>query len=232
MKNAIILCSGGIDSVTASYYVKKKLRYNDIKIIFFNYGQRNLSVEESSSRNCAKELSANFVKINLPYLNKISTSLINTNKKPQRLNKKDLKNTKKESEKYYVPCRNTIFLIYALTLAESFYIKTRKQYDIFVGFKHEGQEFYPDTTPNFVKQMNSLAKLTCKKPFKIKAPLIWKDKEDIIKLATKLNINLKNTFSCYISNKKHCGICLSCQLRKQGFYWANVKDPTEYKSKN
>ena len=53
-------------------------------------------------------------------------------------------------------------------------------------------------------------------------------KEDIINLAVKLNIKLKDTHSCYVSNN-HCGTCLACMLRKAGFYWANQKDVTHYK---
>ena len=45
MRNALILCSGGLDSVTTAYFVKKKLKYNKIKMLFFNYGQRNLNAE-------------------------------------------------------------------------------------------------------------------------------------------------------------------------------------------
>ena len=60
--------------------------------------------------------------------------------------------------------------------------------DIFIGFENEGREHYPDTTPEFLKQMNSLSKLTCKKPFKIKAPLIKKDKEELARLIHKRQI--------------------------------------------
>ena len=42
MKKAIILCSGGIDSVTTAYYIKKSLNYKNLIILFFDYGQRIL----------------------------------------------------------------------------------------------------------------------------------------------------------------------------------------------
>ena len=40
------------------------------------------------------------------------------------MKRKNLKDTKNEGEKFYVPCRNIIFLVYALALAESLQIKT------------------------------------------------------------------------------------------------------------
>lgn len=227
MKNAIILCSGGLDSVVTAHYVKEKLCYKKIIILFFNYGQRTLKQERKASKKCAFNLGAKFREIKLGELKKISTSMINSDKKAEKV--QDLKDTSKESEKWYVPCRNSIFLIYALAIAESRFIKNKEIYEIFVGFKNEGKEAYPDTTPEFVKQMNKLQKISTAGKFKIFAPLIKKDKEDIIKLGQKLKIDFKKTYTCYAgAGKKHCGTCLSCRLRQAGFYWAGIEDPTEY----
>jgi len=230
-RNAIVLCSGGLDSVVTSFYVKKQLKDQKITILFFNYCQKALKQERRCSRLCAKKIGAEFIEINLDWLDKISNSLINKNGKIKKLNRKDLKDTRKESQKYYVPCRNSIFLVYALAIAESIFLKDKIKSDIFVGFKCEGKEPYPDTTKEFVREINQLGKLSCTGQFKIYAPLIKKDKEDIILLAKKLGVKVEDTFSCYIGNKKHCGYCLACKLRQEGFYWANIKDPTIY-SKN
>src|SRR3989344_8529467 len=101
MKNAIILCSGGLDSVVTSYYVKNKLNYNNLMILFFNYGQRTLLQERKCAKKCAKDIKAKFKEARVLWLKEISNSLLN---KKIRLNKvKNLKNTKKESDKLYVP---------------------------------------------------------------------------------------------------------------------------------
>jgi len=231
MKNAIILCSGGLDSVTTAHLAKKKLGYKNIIILFFDYGQRSLKIERKLSKTCARDIGAVFEEVKLDWLEKISGSLIN---KKQGLSKREyvlnpsLKNTQKESKKFYVPCRNTLFISYALALAESLYIKNKKIYDIVLGFKCEGKDSYPDTTPEFLKEMNRLSKISCSKSFSIIAPLIKMDKEDIVMLGKSLGVNFKKTFSCYTNNKIHCGKCLACRLRKAGFYWANIKDPTRY----
>ena len=178
-----------------------------------------------------EDVGAEFLEIPLEWLGNVSTSLLNSNKKAGELKRKDLKDTKKESDKWYVPCRNTIFLVYALALAESLYIKENEKYDIFSGFKCEGKESYPDTTKGFVEEMNRLSKISCVQKFKIIAPLIEKDKEDIVLLGQKLGVDFKKTFSCYTGEEIHCGTCLACMLRKEGFYWANVNDTTNYKDK-
>jgi 7-cyano-7-deazaguanine synthase len=228
MKNAIILCSGGLDSVVTSHYVRKKLGYDKIIVLFFDYNQKSLIKERESSKKCAKDIKARFMQTDLRLL----FSNLNKNVEVKKVRRKELADSSKESKKFYVPCRNTIFLSYSLALAESLYKDKKETYDIFVGFKNEGKESYPDTTSEFVKQMNELSRIGCYKHFKIKAPLIKKDKEDIVKLGIKLGVDFKNTFSCYNSlNGKHCGYCLACRLRQEGFYWANIKDPTDYKEK-
>jgi len=231
-KSAIILCSGGLDSVVTAFYVKKKLKYDNLRILFFDYGQKSLKQERKYSSLCARQIGAEFMEIKLDWLGKISNSLINKPGKIKKLNRKDLKDTSKESQKFYVPCRNTIFLTYALAIAESIFLKDKTKSDIFVGFKCEGKESYPDTTKGFIREINNLSKLSCAGKFKIYAPLIEKDKEDIVLLAKKLGVEFKNNFSCYSPIKnKHCGYCLACKLRQEGFYWANVDDPTIYSNK-
>jgi len=229
MKSAIILCSGGLDSVVAAHYVKKRLKYDKIIILFFDYGQRTLKQEKKAARLCANDLDAKFVEIRLGFLGKISASLINSKQKANKISRKQLRDTKKEADNYYVPCRNTIFISNALALADAAFVDKKRVYDIFLGFKSEGSESYPDTTKEFVKQMNKLGAIGCSKKFKIIAPLISKDKDDVIRLGQKLGVNLPATYSCYIgAGSLHCGYCLNCRLRQEAFFWANIRDKTEY----
>ena len=230
MKNAIILCSGGLDSVVTAYYVKKKLRYDKLIFLFFDYGQRTLEVERKASKRFAEMLRAGFVEVKLNWLGKISTSLINSNKKAKKISRKGLKDSKKESLNFYVPNRNAVFLNNAIAFAESLVINGRGFSDIFVGFNSEGVEAYPDTTPEFVDNMNGLMKIMRLKG-KIIAPLIEMDKNDIVSLGNELGVKMENSFSCYVGGKKHCGVCLGCRLRQEAFYWANVKDKTKYKER-
>ncbi|MBU0907474.1 MAG: 7-cyano-7-deazaguanine synthase [Nanoarchaeota archaeon] len=230
MKSALVLCSGGLDSVSAAFFVKKKLNYEKITVLFFNYGQRNYAMERKCSEQCAKELDAEFFELDLKQLGAISTSLLNSGEDYKHLKKEDLKNTREESDKWYVPSRNLIFLSYAISFAESLMIKSSEIYDIFVGFKNEGTEPFLDATATFVEAMNRVSEVSSKGKFKIIAPLIEKDKEDIVNLARGLGVDFAKTFSCYVGMEKHCGTCLACRLRQQGFYWAGVEDPTEYLS--
>tara|TARA_Y100000310_G_scaffold341589_1_gene441228 strand:- start:95 stop:766 length:672 start_codon:yes stop_codon:yes gene_type:complete len=220
MGNAIVLCSGGLDSVVTAYKIRGD--YEKMVILFFNYGQRTLIVEREFSKECAKDLGAEFREIKIEELKEMSPSFLTRDVEFNKLTKEDLKDTKKESENWYVPFRNGVFLSYAVALAESFKIKEGKEFDIFIGFKNEGKESYPDTTKEFVSGFNLL------QGTKIIAPLIEMDKEDIIKLGFELGVDFTKTHSCYTSNDGHCGECLSCNLRKEGFRWSGSCDPTAY----
>lgn len=228
-KKSIILCSGGIDSVVTANYVKKKLGIQEGVVLFFNYNQPTLKNERRFSKKCALDLKYLFreIKINLDFLKYRDKS-----EKEVKIIDLKLKNVKNISSKFYIPSRNLLFLSHAISFGESF--KPNQSIEIFVGFKNEGKDNYLDTTIDFVNLLNKVIKSSCYNQIQIKAPLIKKDKEDIISLGNKLDINFKNTFSCYNSNKinKHCGVCLACRLRQEGFYWANIKDPTEYLKKS
>lgn len=240
MQNAIILLSGGLDSATTAYYVKSKVKPKNIVSIFFDYGQRTTKEEEYCSRIISKNIGAKFKKINLKWLGEISTALLNNPKKNlPKIIDKDLTNIKKEKNaviNYWVPCRNSIFLLAALAHAESEFISKKQKYDIYIGLKCEGQIPMKDTTQDFVNQINKLSKFaTHDGNYKVLAPLIKEDKDDIVLLGSKLRVPYQFTYSCFAGTKKfvkdipvHCGTCASCVLRKKAFYWANVKDPSIY----
>jgi len=63
---------------------------------------------------------------------------------------------------------------------------------------------------------------------KIKTPLIFMSKAQIIKKGVELGVDYSLTHSCYDPKDGACGQCDSCILRKRGFKEAGVKDPTKY----
>jgi|SRR3989344_209637 len=239
---AIVLVSGGLDSVVTLYYIRKAKKLKNLKIIFFDYNQRGLKEEKFCVEKISKFLRIPAVFVDFRFLNKFSTSLINKNKKIPKTSSNNLKNVKqgrKEIINWWVPARNSLFLLTALAFAESNYIKKGVKEDIYLGIKNEGRVPMKDTTKEFIKKINELVYYSVNSGnFKFKAPLINYDKDEIVKLGSKLKVPFEYTFSCYISSgfkkvngKKipvHCGYCESCMQRKKAFYWANIKDPSIY----
>tara|TARA_Y100000310_G_C20671313_1_gene810466 strand:+ start:1055 stop:1726 length:672 start_codon:yes stop_codon:yes gene_type:complete len=220
MSNGIILASGGLDSSVLANYVKKKLN-KKISLLFFNYNQKSYEEELYCVKKLSRKLKSKLKIIDVRWLGDISTSLINKSR-----------GGKQEIIKWYVPFRNSIFLCSALAHAESEFISKKIKQDIYIGIKHEGELSFNDTKPAFLKSINNLAKHAQKGRFKIKAPFINKDKEDIIEFGKKLGVDFQDTYSCYIEgkNKKlvHCGKCSACKGRKKGFKFSNVIDSTLY----
>ena len=234
MKNAIVLCSGGLDSVVAAYAVRKK--YANLIFLFFDYGQRALKEEERCVKKVARLLNARFLKLNLKWLGDLSNTPINKIKKFKRTTDKDLEKGDKDVLNWWVPCRNSVFLINAIAFAESFYLNDKDKYDVIIGLKNEGRVFMKDTTEKFVNKFNELIKeATFHGFYKVIAPLIKLDKTEVIALGKKLNVPFEFTFSCYVGSgfkgkiPIHCGRCLNCVLRKKGFYWSGVRDDSLYK---
>jgi len=125
----------------------------------------------------------------------------------------------------YVPARNTIFLSYALALAEVLPAR-----DIFIGINFLDASGYPDCREEFVNAFEQAARLgTRLRDLRIHAPLVRMTKAEIIRAGTSLGVDYALTHSCYDPiNDRACGRCDACLLRKKGFAEARVHDPTRY----
>ncbi|MFA5173815.1 MAG: 7-cyano-7-deazaguanine synthase [Candidatus Pacearchaeota archaeon] len=227
MNNAIVLISGGLDSVVLAHYLKKVENIEKLVLLFINYGQKALEEELFCVKKTAEILNSELKIINLKWLGENSTSLINQDNKNMR-DKNDLIS-------WYVPCRNSLFLLIGLAIAESNFISKKEKYDIYLGIKYEGELRFKDTTPEFLKKMNEIIPYcTQSENFEFKAPFLEKDKEELIEIAKKLKINLRETYSCYIGAgfKKeipvHCGVCSACKARKKAFKFSNFEDSSFY----
>jgi 7-cyano-7-deazaguanine synthase len=214
-KKAVILLSGGLDSTTTLYYAKNK--GFKCYCLMFDYGQKHKK-ELKSAVKIAKLNKSQFriVKITLPW----SKSALTDNKTKIPKNR-DVKKMKADIPVTYVPARNTIFLSFALSYAESI-----GAFDIFIGANAIDYSGYPDCRPKYIKAFEKTANLGTKsgvlgKKIKINTPLIKLTKAGIISLGESLKIPYDLTWSCYKGGKKPCGICDSCLLRQKGFEEVN-----------
>jgi 7-cyano-7-deazaguanine synthase len=131
----------------------------------------------------------------------------------------------------YVPARNTIFLSYALALAE-----VAGAADIFIGVNALDYSGYPDCRPEYIRAFEDMANLATRAGvegstrLKIRTPLISLTKAEIIELGTSLGVDYSATTSCYDPGEhgEACGRCDACQLRLKGFAEVGLDDPIEY----
>src|SRR5271170_6822158 len=81
-RSAVMLTSGGVDSVTTAYYVKHRLKAPNMILVFADYGQRTYDYEGFCIKAIGKALDSPVKLIDLRWLGKLSTSLLTKPKVP------------------------------------------------------------------------------------------------------------------------------------------------------
>jgi len=224
-QRAIVLCSGGIDSTTALAIACNE----GFKpyCLSFSYGQRH-AVELQAAERIARAFNVREHLCLDIALDRIGASALTTAtpvpRSAHRANSAD------SIPVTYVPARNTIFLAYALALAEA-----RACSAIFIGVTAVDYSGYPDCRPEYIAAFQRMADLATRegvegRSITIKTPLISLSKADIIKTGIKLGVDYSMTHSCYdpTPDKAACRECESCVLRRRGFEEAGIPDPTRY----
>ncbi len=217
---AVVLLSGGLDSATCLAYAIK--HYARVEAVSFAYGQRNDS-ELAAAVALARHHNVPHRIIHID-LGSLGGSALTD----RRIDVPDAGGT--GIPVTYVPARNTIFLSFALAVAEVTGCTV-----IVIGVNAVDYSGYPDCRPEYAKAFERLANLATKAAvegqfFKIDTPLLQLTKAEIIQLGTSLDVDYSLTVSCYRADAggRACGRCDSCLLRRQGFAQAGLSDPTRY----
>lgn len=225
-KRAVVLLSGGIDSATAAAMARQQ--GFEIHALSFRYGQRH-ECELAAAQKVAAFLGAASHRVMEFDMRVIGGSALT--------DRIDVPKGRSSDEIAhgipitYVPARNTIFLSFALALAERI-----GSQDIFFGANQLDYSGYPDCREEYIRAFEQMADLATKagvegkSRLKIHTPLLHMTKAEIIKTGLKLGLDYSLTWSCYDphSDGRACGRCDSCQLRLKGFKEAGAIDPIAY----
>ena len=226
LQNAIVLLSGGVDSTTV-LAIAQSQGFN-ISALTFAYGQRHKS-ELIAARDVAKDAGVKeYVVIEIDLRAFGHSALTDEIDVPKD---RSLEEMNAAIPVTYIPARNTIFLSYALALAE-----VREANDIFIGVNALDYSGYPDCRPDYIAAFQEMARLATARStsgnyvVNIHAPLIHKTKAEIIRIGSDLGVEFSRTISCYQASKTGlaCGRCDACILRRQGFEKNGLPDPTRY----
>jgi 7-cyano-7-deazaguanine synthase len=221
-KKAIILLSGGLDSLTTLAIAKQQgFKCYALHVL---YGQRHASETHAAKKIADFHQVESFRQINIDMSWLKSSALTNHSLTIPEQRTDGIPVT-------YVPARNTIMMSLAVAWAE-----TVEANDIFLGVNAVDYSGYPDCRPEYIKAYETMVNLGIKsavegEPFHIHTPLIQLSKEDIILKGLMLGVDYSMSVSCYQADAdgRACGKCDSCDLRQKGFEKAGVKDPTLYR---
>lgn len=223
-KKAVVILSGGLDSLCLGTYLGSKY---DLYGITFSYGQR-ASSELDAARHVGKALKLKQHKIvKIDFMRSLygqSNVLTSTKKSlPRRFD-----------YSIVVPIRNAIFL--SIATAWAFSLKA----SLVAYGAHTDDNRYPDCRPAFSKKIESALnegeidgiRLGIRNRVKIWTPYsAGISKSALVKAGYKrFGDSIFKTWSCYSHSKIHCGKCESCNNRKLAFAQAKIKDKTIYQN--
>lgn len=221
MKKAVVLLSGGLDSITALALAQEQ--GFDCYALSLDYGQRH-TAELAAAQRLADAAGVREHKVIQLGLGDVGGSALTDN----AIDVPD--HATSGIPVTYVPARNTVFLSLALGWAE-----VLGAWDLFIGVNAVDYSGYPDCRPEFIAAFERLANLATRGgveggKFTVHAPLINLSKADIIREGVRMGIDYANTVSCYSadSDGRGCGVCDACRLRAEGFRGAGIPDPTRY----
>jgi 7-cyano-7-deazaguanine synthase len=225
-KQAVVLLSGGVDSATAAAMACQQ--GFEIHALTFRYGQRH-ERELEAAQKIAAFLAARSHRVLEFDLRVIGGSaLIDNIAVPKGRSISEIAHGIPVT---YVPARNTIFLSFALALAERIAAE-----DIFFGANQLDYSGYPDCREEYIRAFEAMANLATRagvegrSHIKINVPLIHMSKALIVKQGLALGLDYGLTWSCYDPQPdgRACGLCDSCRLRRKGFAEAGIDDPIAY----
>ena len=198
--SALVLLSGGLDSAVALWWAKKRW---DTYALTFKYGQLNSSEVRSARRLAKRAKVAHHFVVNVGFLKQVSE--LRKRLASQGLDLESFPPT-------YVPGRNTIFLGIAAHFAEIYDVE-----HIVTG--HIGRDPFPDSKPAYIRAMNNAISqaswLRKRHRVRITTPFARSTKEDVVRLALKLEVPLDLTWSCHRNGKRPCGKCQGCLDRSR-----------------
>jgi 7-cyano-7-deazaguanine synthase len=225
---AVVLLSGGMDSTTTAALAMS--RGFEVHALTFRYGQRHQAELDAARRVAERLRVAQHVVLNIDPRALGASALTADIPVPKDT---PLDAIGQHIPVTYVPARNTIFLSFALGLAE-----VLEASDIFLGANALDYSGYPDCRPEYIQAFQTMANLATRaateqgRKVTIHTPLIQLSKREIVQLGLSLGVDYSMTLTCYDPSPDGaaCGRCDACRLRLKGFREAGVEDPATYNS--
>ncbi len=214
-KDAVIVLSGGMDSVTLLYEQQARIAL----AITFDYGSNHNQREAMYAKQHCQLLGIEHLLIPLEFMSRyFKSSLLEG---ADAIPEGDYDDTNMKST--VVPFRNGIMLSIACGIAES-----RGLTKVMIANHFGDHAIYPDCRAEFIRPMSEAMRAGTYVGVEILAPYTGISKTDIALIGKRLGVDYSQTYSCYKGGELHCGKCGTCVERKQALHDAGIVDNTLY----
>jgi 7-cyano-7-deazaguanine synthase len=216
-KRALVVCSGGMDSVVAAKWAINQ-GYS-VELIHFRYGSRAEGPEVDAVSNIADTLEVNVYYHTIDVYDPCDSPLLQTDSTIAG------GEAGAEFAHEWVPARNLLMLATATAIAEA------KGFDYLVlGNNLEEAGAYPDNEPEFINRFNDMLPFAIGdgKHLKVIMPVGNMMKHEIVELGVRIGAPLHLTWSCYRAGELHCGTCGPCYMRRTAFAINNIQEVISY----
>ena len=214
-KDAVIVLSGGMDSVTLLNEFKDIIAL----AVTFNYGSNHNKREIEYAKLHCQRLGIKHIIIPLDFMHTHfkSSLLEGADAIPEgHYADSNMKST-------VVPFRNGIMLAIACGIAES-----NKLTRVLIANHSGDHTIYPDCRQQFIDAMSAAMTNGTYEGVHIFAPYTNISKANIAQRGARIGINYAETYSCYKGGVNHCGKCGTCIERREALAEAGVTDTTTY----
>lgn len=215
----VVLCSGGMDSVTALHWARSE--HAVAGAVSFDYGAKHNSRELPFAAEHAARLGVPHRIVRLGFINEIfSSSLLSGGGAVP-----DGHYEEESMRQTVVPFRNAIMLSIAAGWAESIGAE-----GVVIAAHGGDHAVYPDCREPFMRAMAEVMRTGTYAQVRLLRPFIALDKAAIATQGARLGVDFSRTWSCYKGGEIHCGRCGTCVERREAFVKAGLPDPTVYAS--
>jgi len=216
--DTIVICSGGLDSVSLAHKVAGEGTLRGL--LSFDYGQRHVKEVEFAAA-CAERLGVPHKVVDISGVGAALSGSALTDD----VEVPDGHYAEETMKVTIVPNRNAIMLTIAFGMAAA------EKAQAVAAAVHGGDHFiYPDCRPGFVEAFQVMQDQALEGVAEVQlyTPFLTGSKSDIVTEGTRWNTPFAETWSCYKGGDVHCGRCGTCVERREAFHLSGVADPTVY----
>lgn len=185
MRNALVLLSGGLDSICALHWAEAN--YDDVLAVFFDYGQPARSMELAAADAVCNRHDIELLQVNV--MGALTTL--------------------SPGEHWHIPGRNALLLASAAAIAARTW--PGEDNSLVIGCNSDDAMWHVDCQPRFLEAMASALSLPIEAPLIAlsKAGVVACSREH----GDSLRYECSLSWSCYGAGPEPCGQCPACELR-------------------